>query len=80
MFNSHVIKTILDSDRLRGSENYSNRVRVHVWNRTNRTNLRFFCSEDGVFVQTIHNMGTNGPVILLAIVSMVEDGYVNDCF
>ena len=68
MFNSHVIKTIPESDWLRGSENYSNRVRVHVWIRTNRTNLRFFCSEDGVFVQTIHNLGANGPGILLAIV------------
>ena len=29
-FNSHVIKTILDFDWLRESENYSNRVRVHV--------------------------------------------------
>ena len=35
--NSHVIKTILDSDWFRGRENYSNCVRVHVWNRTNRT-------------------------------------------
>ena len=78
MFNSHVIKTILDYDWLRGSENYSNRVRVHVWNRTNRTNIRSFCSEDGVFVQTIHNLGANGPGILLAIVSMVEDSNVND--
>ena len=74
-FNSHVIKTILDSNLVRGSENYSNRVRVHVWNRTNRTN---FCSEDGVFVQTIHNLGENGPGILLATVSMVEDCNVND--
>ena len=37
-----------------------------------------FCSEDGVFLQTIHNLGANGPGILLAIVSMVEDGNVND--
>ena len=79
-FNSHVIKKILDSDWLRGSENYSNRVRVNVWNRMNRTNLRFFCSEDGIFIQTIHNLGTNGPGILLAVVSMVEDGNVNDLF
>ena len=75
---SRAIKKILDSDWLRGSEKYSNRVRVHVWNRTNRTNLQFFCSEDGVFVQTIHNLGTNSPGILLGIVSMVEDGNVND--
>ena len=79
-FNSHVIKTILDSDWLRGSENYSNRVRVHVWNRTNRTNLRIFCSEDGVFVQTIHNLGANGRGILLAIALMVDDGNVNYWF
>ena len=78
MFNLHVIKKILDSDWLRGSENYSNRVLVHVWNRTNWTNLRNFCSEDGVFVQTIHNLGANGPGILLAIVSLVEDCNVND--
>ena len=74
-FNSHFIKTILDSDWLRGSENYYNYVRVHVGNRTN---LRFFCLEDGVFVQTIHNLGANSPGILLAIVSMVEDCNVND--
>ena len=82
-FNSHVIKSILNSDWLRGTENYSNRVRVHVWNRTNRTNrtnLRLFCSEDGLFVQTIHNLGANGPGILLAIVSMVEYCNVNDWF
>ena len=36
-----------------------------------------FCSEDGVFVQKIHNLGANGPGILLAIVSMVEDCNVN---
>ena len=77
-FNSHVIIIILDSDWLLGSEKYSNRVRVHVWNRTNRTNLRIFYSEEGVFVQKIHNSGANGPGILLAIVSMVEDGNVND--
>ena len=77
-FNSHVIKTIINSNWLRGSKNYSNRVHVHVWNLTNRTNLRFFCPEDGVFVQTIHNLGANGPGILLAIVLMVEDCNVND--
>ena len=49
-FNSHVIKTLLDSDWHRGSENYSNCVRVHVLKRMNRTNLQFFCSEDSVFV------------------------------
>ena len=77
-FNSHVIKTIPNSDWLRGSENYSNCVRVHIWNRMNWTNIRFFCSEDSVFVQTIHNLGANGPGILLAIVLMVEDCNVND--
>ena len=77
-FNSHVIKTIFDSDWLRGSENYSNCVHVHVWNRTNRTNIQIFCLEDGVFIQTIHNLGANGPGNLLAIVSMVEDCNSND--
>ena len=37
-----------------------------------------FCLEDGVFVQTIHNLGAKGPGILLDSVSMVEDGNVND--
>ena len=37
-----------------------------------------FCSEDSVFVQTIHNFGANGPGILLAIVLMVGDCNVND--
>ena len=78
MFNSHVIKKIPDSDWLRGSENYYNCVRVHIWIRTNQTNLQLFCSKDGVFVQTIHNLGANGPGVLLAIVSMVEDCNVND--
>ena len=78
MFNSHGIKKVLDSDWFRGSENYSNCVRVHVWNRTNRTKLRIFCSEDGVFVQTLHNLGANGPGILLSILWMVEDCNVND--
>ena len=55
-------------------------VCAHVWNWTNRTNLRYFCSEDGVFVQKIHNLGANVPVILLAIVSMVEDCNLNDWF
>ena len=68
MFNSHVIKKILDSD----SENYSNRVRVHVWNRTNRKNLRFFCSEDGVFVQTIYNLGGNITKINLTIFQAIN--------
>ena len=78
MFNSHVIKKILRSDWLRVRENYSNRVRVHVWNWTNQTNLRFFCPEDGLFVQTIHNLGANGPGVLLAVVLMVADVNVND--
>ena len=71
-FNSHVIKTILDSGWLRGSENYSNRVRVHVWNQTNRTNLRIFCLEDGVFVQTIHKLGANITEINLTIFQAIN--------
>ena len=39
-----------------------------------------FCSEDGVFVQKIHNLGANGPGVLLATVSMVEYVNVNDWF